>query len=343
MSRATPKDLGLALLVAFLVAQGPLTPAALVPSLVAGSLAAGAFLYFRLSKVPPRRSTAGAGVQAGTAAAQVRWDVPVGVWACLAAVAAVFVPSIAWMYGQWTGSVWHNTHGLIMPVLMFMLGRNILRRLPPGDDTPSAWGFAFLVPGLVLAVLDAAASTRYVGALGLVIALPGLSLLLLGVRRTRALLLPLVLGVFMLPLPNTFASQIYLRTLTADGVAPLLTMLGIPTFVAGSVLELPHATFLVANACSGFATLYSTVAMSVLLGALCESRTRQIVIGLAILPLALLANVIRVTLLVLTALYIDPSLLETSAHSGSGVLTFLGILVVLVLMADRPSLRRALL
>jgi exosortase len=332
-SRATKKDVGLFALIAVLIAEGPLTPASLLPSIGVGVLGALLFLYWRLSR-PTRPQTR---------ADALRWNVPPGVWLCLGLFAIAAAPTLGWMYQQWTGSVWHNTHGLLIPLLMIMLGRNILRRMQPVEDEPSLWGFAFVVPGLVLLLVDAGAATQYVSAMGIVISLPGLSLLTLGPTRTRALALPLSLGIFMIPLPNTFASQIYLRTMTADAVAPILTAIGIPTFVDKSLLELPHASFLVANSCSGFSTLYSAVAIGVLLGTLCPSPRRRLLVYLSIVPLALLANVVRVVVLVLIAVYVDESLLDTGAHAGSGVLTFFGVLAVLILLADRPRLARALL
>ncbi len=333
MSRATPKDLGIALLVAFLVAEGPLTPGARTPSIVAGAAAAALLLVWRLTRKPSQRA----------AAAQIVWKVPWTVWGCLALFGLAAYPTVRWMYGQWTGSVWHNTHGMLIPVLMLLLGRNILRRMPRQDDPASHWGFAFLIPGLLLMLLDSASATLYVSALGFVVCLPGFSLLFLGPARTRALALPLTLGLFMLPLPNSFASQIYLRTLTAQGVAPMLTALGMPTFVEKSLLELPNTSFLVANSCSGFSTLYSTVAMGVLLGTLCPIPRRRLLVYLSIVPLALVANVIRVLVLVLIAIFIDADLLDTSAHAASGVATFFGVLIVLILLADRPPLARALM
>jgi exosortase len=192
-------------------------------------------------------------------------------------------------------------------------------------------------------LLDAGAGTQYISALGIVICLPGLSLLTLGPARTRALALPLSLGIFMVPLPNTFASQIYLRTLTADAVAPILTAVGLPTFVDKSLLELPHASFLVANSCSGFSTLYSGLAMGVLLASLCPSPRRRLLVYLSIVPLALAANIVRVAILVFIAVYIDESLLDTGAHAASGVLTFFCVLAALIQLADRPPLARALL
>ena len=160
VSRVTVKDLGLAALAAFLIAEGPLTPAARAPSIAIGLGGALFFLYWRLSR--PAR-------QAGAALKSPGWQVPLAVWGCLALFVAAAAPTLVWMYGEWTGSVWHNTHGMLIPVLMVMLGRNILRRMKPVEDQPSLWGFVFLVPGLALILVDAAAATRYVSALGIVI------------------------------------------------------------------------------------------------------------------------------------------------------------------------------
>jgi len=96
VSRATPKDLGLALLVAFLVAQGPLTPAALAPSLVAGALAAGAFLYFRLSRVPARRRAA-RGLPEPPTEPVAKWEVPLAAWLCFGLLGVVSLPTWVWM------------------------------------------------------------------------------------------------------------------------------------------------------------------------------------------------------------------------------------------------------
>jgi len=331
VSRATLTDLGLALFVAVVVAEGPLTPAALVPSVIAGAIAGGfTFVWRRSHPRSARKTSAG-------------WHVPWTVLIALAIYGLLAGPALAWMYGEWTGSVWHNSHGMLIPILMLLLGRNILRRMPPAEDSPTAWGFGFLVPGLGLLILDAGAATHYVAAIGFVLSLPGLSLLLLGPLRTRALLLPLVLGIFMIPLPNTLASQIYLRTLTAEAVGPILNAIGIPTLVNNTLLELSNASFLVANSCSGFSTLYATIAMAVLLASLCESKPRRFLAYASILPLALAANIVRVVVLVLLYLYVDPTVLDTSFHAGSGVATFFVVLGILIVLTDRPSLSRALL
>jgi exosortase/archaeosortase family protein len=83
--------------------------------------------------------------------------------------------------------------------------------------------------------------------------------------------------------------------------------------------------------------------MAVLLSSLCESKVRRVIAYASILPLAIAANIARVVALVLIFLYVDPALLDTSLHAGSGVATFFVVLAILIALTDRPSLSRALL
>ena len=178
------------------------------------------------------------------------------------------------MYLEWTRSVWSNEHGLFVPFAMAWLARNALR----GDTGPaesSAWGLLPLGAGLALAVLDANAQTRYLGALGLLLALPGLSLLLLGPRRTLALRVPLLIGILLVPIPYTSGTPLALRTLTANGVLPLLHGLGFTAMREGTQLILPRQNFMVADACSGVATLYASLASAMVLAALSTSHWRR--------------------------------------------------------------------
>jgi exosortase len=237
------------------------------------------------------------------------------------------------MYLEWTRSIWSNEHGLFVPFAMAWLARNTLR----GDDGPaesSTWGLLPLAGGLALAAVDANAQSHYLAALGLVMALPGLSLLLLGTRRTRALRVPLLLGILLVPIPYTVGTPLVLRTLTASGVLPLLHMLGFPAVREGTQLILPRQSFLVADACSGVATLYASVASAMVLAALSTSRWRGAALILSAPILAIAANVVRVTLLVLLAHIFGTELLDTAMHEASGVATFAAVLVILLAIAN---------
>src|SRR5208283_669073 len=107
------------------------------------------------------------------------------VWILLAIL--VFAPTIYWLWQRWTMSVWNNVHGLFIPFIVAYFIREVLRSDQIVDAEQSAWGFLFLIPGLGMIVLDSAIRTQLLAAFGMVVCLPGLSLLLLGSRRTKAL------------------------------------------------------------------------------------------------------------------------------------------------------------
>ncbi len=119
-----------------------------------------------------------------------------------------------------------------------------------------------------------------------------------------------------------------------------VTMTG-PVTREGTLLTLPNASFLVADACSGFATLYAAVGVAIVLAAHARSWPRRLLLLVAAWPLAVACNIVRVTILVSAANHYGLGLLETPFHAASGVLTFWAVLALLILMADREGLRGA--
>jgi len=241
----------------------------------------------------------------------------------------LYLPTLRWMYSEWTGSIWVNAHGVFVPVAMAYLAYSRLRLDPSREPDSSPWGFAFLVPGLALTILDMATRTRYLAAVGLVLCLPGLCLLLLGARRTRDLVVPLLVGIFMVPIPDTPPTHLWLRDATAMGVEPLLSLVGMPVLRDGTLIEIPSGAFVVSNACSGFATLYASIGVALVLVLSTRSWTRRALVLLSVVPLAVACNVLRVVLLVLLTHYLGPEILHTPVHEASGVATFMIVIFAL--------------
>ena len=130
----------------------------------------------------------------------------------LVAVSLVFLyaPTVMWLFERWTMSVWHNIHGMFVPpVVAYLVWLELrhTRELPP---SASPLGFALLVPALLILALDAGMHTQLLSAFSIVLLVPGLSLLFLGVERTRRIAFPLVFLLFMLPIPLSFTERIHL-------------------------------------------------------------------------------------------------------------------------------------
>lgn len=264
-------------------------------------------------------------------------------WVWLALFCLAFAPTAAWLWHRWTLSIWYNGHGMFVPLIVAYLVRENLKRDPIVEPASSAWGFLFLVPGLAMLALDTAIRTQLLAAVGLVLCLPGLSLLLFGVGRTRALAFPLFLSAFMLPIPAGFIGDLHLvlRHISAWGAEGLVDLWGIPVLRQGTTLWLPEATVEVADSCSGFSTLYASIALGAILAYLSRSNARRSALMASAVVLAVACNMVRVAGLVLIIHYFGADPLKTTLHPASGVATFAVAFAVLLSMADHGVLRGA--
>lgn len=243
----------------------------------------------------------------------------------------VFAPTVIWLFERWTMGVWHNGHGLLIAAVVIYLVYSELKKKQDVAKSSSSLGFIILVPALLLYMLDTGIHTQLLAALGLFLCLPGLSLLFLGMERTKVILFPLSMLIFTLPIPLAFTESIHLalRYITTDGVKWLLHTFNIPSFVSGTLIEIPNGSLQVADACSGFSILYATIAIAILTAYLCPSTIRRIIILCIAAPLAIGVNTVRVFILTMLVHWIGLDVLATSAHEISGLLTFVVALPVI--------------
>jgi exosortase len=254
----------------------------------------------------------------------------------------LYAPTIAWLVERWTISVWHNAHGFLIPPLVAYLVYRELKAFRHHPAAASAWGFAVLLPALSLQALDAGMHTQLLAAVSLVLALPGLALLFLGRERTKAILFPLAFLSLMLPIPLALTERIhlYLREIATVATAWLLPWLGVSVYYEDTTLHMSNTSLLVGDACSGFSTLYAAVAMAALTAYWCPTPWRRAAVLLAAVPLAIAANVIRVTLLAFLTSWRGSDILSTAIHPLSGVLTF-ALALPVIFWLSQPSVKRA--
>lgn len=252
-----------------------------------------------------------------------RWQ-RIVLWVAAAELLVLYAPTIAWLWDRWTLSVWQNAHGvLIPPVAGYFIYRE-LRARPHLPRSSSPWGFAILIPALALHALDAGMHTQLLSAAAMIMALPGLSLLFLGAQRTRHILFPLAFLAFALPIPLGFTEQIHwqLRQIVTASTAGVLPLLGIPVFVEGTTLHMAQGSLQVADACSGFSTLYAAAAVACLTAHSIGSTARRALVLLAAAPLAIASNVLRVIALVVLVISQGEQVLDSFLHPLSGLMTF---------------------
>ena len=142
-------------------------------------------------------------------------------------------------------------------------------------------------------------------------------------RGLRRLWFPIALIVFLAPIPGSLMDQVLLplKGWVSATVDTTLHVFGYPIARDGVVLTIGPYSLLIADACSGLNSMVALSGIGLLYVYLAghTSRAHNVVLLLSVLPIAFLANIIRVILLVLITYYGGESSGQ-AFHDHAGVL-----------------------
>lgn len=156
-----------------------------------------------------------------------------------------------------------------------------------------------------------------------------------GTDAARAGLFPLLFSLLLTPLPQsimTYPIEAIQRS-SADVTALLFTLFGIPAFREGMTFSLPRLNFVVARECSGIHSSTALFIASILLGHFwCRSAWKQGLLVLVVYPIISFTNGLRMFVLAVLAVYVNPAFFHGSLHRKGGILFFaLGLLILMML------------
>jgi exosortase len=229
------------------------------------------------------------------------------------------------MAQQWWRDEYYS-HGLLIPLVSGYLlwrDRSRLAALPQRTD----WrGLAVLSGALLLQGAAGALGVHFVSGFALVVALWGLALWLWGPAVGRAVLFPLAFLLFMVPLSRILVEKLALpmQLFSARGAGALAGGIIGGVKVNGTSIATPAYTFAVLIPCSGLKSIISMSALGALFAYLVEGPPgRRVVLFFASLPLALLANLVRIFATVVLGNTLGPAAAEGFFHEASGLVVFL--------------------
>jgi exosortase len=243
-----------------------------------------------------------------------------------------YAPVLARLVQQWNDDE-DMGHGFFVPVIAAYIAWQKRDQLLGSEAKPNYLG---IVIGIFAAI------QMYVGTLGaelflartaIVEAVVGMVLVMGGTHALKVLAFPLFLLCFMVPLPAVIYNQITfpLQIFASQVAAFVLELVGIPVLRDGNVLELPSQKLNVVEACSGIRSLLSLTFLSLVYGYFFENKSwMRVILFLATVPIAILANAGRVTLTGIMS-EINPDLAHGTAHTASGWVIFMIALAMMVL------------
>jgi exosortase B len=233
--------------------------------------------------------------------------------------------------GIWqTDDMGHGPIVLAVSAWLFWSIRHPLRDSP--FETPTWVAWALLVLGLAMHMIGrlfAVSSVEFAAQLPVVAAL---LLLLRGSAAVRTAWFALVFLLFTVPLPGSLVDAITgpLKQWISVIVVELMHAVGYPIGRAGVVITVGQYQLLVADACSGLNSIFSLSALGTLFMYIMRrpGHTHNALMLLSIVPIAFLANIVRVISLVLVTYHWGDEAGQGFLHGAAGIVLMLAALVL---------------
>lgn len=166
--------------------------------------------------------------------------------------------------------------------------------------------------------------------------LAGLLLLFGGWGALRAAAFPLLFLIFMVPLPEALVAAVTapLKSAVSAVASELLYRLGYPVGRSGVVLTVGPYQLLVADACAGLNSMFTLEALGLLYMNLMRytSVARNATLALLLIPMAFVANVVRVMILVLVTFHFGDQAGQGFVHDFAGIVLFIVALLAMLLL-----------
>ncbi len=157
-----------------------------------------------------------------------------------------------------------------------------------------------------------------------VLLVAGACALFLGKETFRTLVFPLAFLLFMAPFPAALKEgiDVFFQHASAEAAYPMLS-LATPVLRTGLEFQLPGVRIEVAPECSGIHSSLVLLITSLLAGELfLRSPWRRAALALAIIPLAILRNALRIFTIGLLCVEIGPEMLHSPIHHRGGPIFF---------------------
>ena len=252
----------------------------------------------------------------------------------LASFAFLYRDVIAKLVRDWSTDDNYSHGFLIIPIALYFVWER-RARLAAALSRPSYFGLVVVLGSLGLLLAGVLGSELFVTRISMLGAVAGLVLFICGWDYLRILAFPILFCLLMIPLPAIIFNQIAfpLQILASKFAEVALTILQVPVLREGNVIVLPNTSLEVAEACSGIRSLVSLMTLGIVYGYFVDSRIwARAVIAVATIPVAIVANGLRVAGTGIAARYYGQEAAQGFFHSFSGWIVFLAAFMMLFII-----------
>src|SRR5580692_6444163 len=266
---------------------------------------------------------------AGEAPTSPVWRLPWGLILVCVAVGLLslwpFWDGLSRMWGWWIDAPEYS-HGLLIPPIAAFLIWQQKDRLERLRFQGSWWGAGLILIGGAFLVMGELGTVYTIVQYGYVITLFGLILSFLGWPAFRLIAIPLLILLFMIPLPQFVLANLStkLQLLSSQIGVYVIRSADISVFVEGNVIDLGGYQLQVAEACSGLRYLFPLMTLGFLMAYFYKGALwKRIFLLLSSIPITVLMNSFRVGTIGLMVEHWGIEMAEGFLHEFQGWMVFM--------------------
>ncbi|MFH1593709.1 MAG: exosortase/archaeosortase family protein [Candidatus Omnitrophota bacterium] len=236
-----------------------------------------------------------------------------------------YIPTLQWMLTRWNAAESYYGHGFLIPFISLYFVWQRRGILGKAKISSSGIGLAMIAAGLLLHIMCAVLRVYFISGFSFVLVLYGLIFFTFGKEIAKNLMFPVLFLLTMIPLPLVMIGNLIvkLKLLVAQTATLILNLTGFPSIRDGSTIRMPNSYVVVAAPCSGLRSLISLLTLGLLFASVMKvSLLKKSILFLSSVPIAIAANITRVTLFAMINDLYGEKVSQGFFHDFSGFLLF---------------------
>ena len=259
---------------------------------------------------------------------------------------ACFQP-MRWLIDSWMVNPYYK-HGFMVALASLALTGFKIATIKPTEAETRQWIY-YLTAAIIFYCIGWATGLNYLKTIPVFFTLLSIAYLLENHVPAHSLRFPLLLPILAIPIPFLPELTAFLQFAMAGLSTSILQIFGYEIYAEGALIHLPNATFLIAEPSSGIQSLIALLTLMIPVVYFTKtSSCKKIYLYLAIIPVAMLGNLLRIVTLFLVGYYYGEATAADFWHDRGNIvffsssITFLFILWYLIVYGFKsPKTNRA--